>query len=654
MYYIFDIEVYPNYFLFYALNKNKEVITFQYWELEGKTMINEIPDLIKFIKENKDSFFIGYNSLGYDCQIIEYILKNPKCSTADIKNFSNELISSEWPIFRSEELFMKTIDLMRVNNYGHLSAKSTSLKKLEFNLRKKNIKDLPYHHEDIIDTEAKVKDIVKYCDYDVETTVDVLDFSKDLIKMREDFGKLNNLNLYNSPEPDIVKKYFAKLLSHELNVSEYDIQKLKSYPLEIKGKEIILKYINIQHIKEFKEVYDFYYNLHLLPTVKSKLDPEKKIINLKNSVEKIIEYNGTEYVYAAGGLHGCIKPGVYESSDEYIIEDFDKVSYYPHFGMKHRIAPSHFDPVKYSKILTIPYEKRKEYPKKTHYLLNNTFKIVLNTSFGLSNSEYGFLFDTKCTLATTVNGMLTLTMLLDNLLSSIPNIKVLQANTDGITIMYPRVHQNQVHKIYDSQTTIDSIPYEVVEYTKMIIKDVNNYISIDKNGDTKTKGVFEDYNDIVKLSAYHKDTSAMIIPTALKNYFINNISIEDSINNCNDIYEFCYGVKGSNSYKWHLTNYDTTKKVAKSELFDHRFIRYYAGGTQTLSQLWVKGKKEGTIQAVQASTPVSIALYLPKKDILDFDKSGKIIKNRYPNLDKQWYIDECYKILNDIEIYETI
>ncbi len=654
MFYIFDIEVYPNYFLFYAINKNKEIITFEYWQYNGQNLINDIPKLITFIKENKNSFFIGYNSVGYDCQIVEYILKNPKCSTQDIKDFSNQLISSEWPTYRQDELFMKTIDLMRVNNYGHLSARATSLKKIEFNLRKKNIKDLPYHHEDIIDTETKVKDIVKYCDYDVETTDDVLNFSKDLIKMREDFGKLNNLNLYNSPEPDIVKKYFAKLLAEEMNISEYDIQKLKSYPTEIKGKDIILKYIDIKHIKIFKEVFDFYYNLELYPTIKSKLDPEKKTINLKNSVEKIIEHNGTEYTYAAGGLHGCIKPGVYQSDDEYIIEDFDKVSYYPHFGMKHDIAPSHFDPKIYSKVLTTPYENRKKYPKKTHYSLNNTFKFVLNTSFGLSNSEYGFLFDTKCTLATTVNGMLTLTMLLDKLIFIIPDLKVLQANTDGITLMYPRKYKNLVHECYEEQTKIDGIPYEVVEYTKMVIKDVNNYISVDVYGDTKTKGIFEDYNDIVKLSAYHKDTSAMIIPTALKQYFINNIPIEETINMCNNIYEFCYGVKGSNSYKWHLTNYDTSKHVAKSELFDHRFIRYYAGGTQTLSQLWVKGKREGTIQAVQANTPVTIALYLPKKDILDFNKEGSIIKNRYPNLDKNWYINECYKILNDIENYETL
>ena len=653
MYYIFDIEVYPNYFLFYAINKNKEKFVFQFWEGKDQT-INDIPKLLEFLKNEHYSFFFGYNSLRYDCQVIQYIIDNPTCTTQEIKNFSNALIASEWPIYRDTDIAMKTIDLMLVNNYGHLSARSTSLKKLEFNLRKKNIKDLPYHHEDFIDTLKKVDEIVKYCDYDVETTEDVLNFTKDLIRMREEFGKLNNLELYNSPEPDIVRKYFAKSLAKYMNISEYDVKKLRSYPENIKGKEVILNYINIKNIKEFREVYDFYYNLELIPSIKSKLDPLKKVINLKSSVEKLIEYRGTEYTYAAGGLHGCISPGVYESNEEYIIEDFDKVSYYPHFGMKHGISPAHFDSDLYSTVLTEPFIKRQEYPKKTHYLLNNAFKTILNTSFGLSNSEYGFLFDTKCTLATTVNGMLTLTMLLDNLLYKIPEMKVLQANTDGFTIMYPRKYIDLVHSEYDNQTKIDQIPYEFVEYNKMIIKDVNNYISIDINGDTKTKGVFEDYKDIVKTSAYHKDTSAMIIPSALKNYFIKGIPIEETIYECNDIYEFCYGVKGSNSYKWHLTNYDTTKNIAKSELFDHRFIRYYAGGTQTLSQLWVKGAREGTIQAVQANTPVTICLYLPKKEIVDYNKQKVEIKNRYPSLNKEWYIKQCYDIIDDIENCKTI
>ena len=191
----------------------------------------------------------------------------------------------------------------------------------------------------------------------------------------------------------------------------------------------------------------------------------------------------------------------------------------------------------------------------------------------------------------------------------------------------------------------------------MIINDVNNYIAIDVNGSVKTKGVFEDYNDIIKQGAYHKDTSAMIIPKALKAYYIEGVPVENTINKENNIYEFCYGNKGSNSYKWMLTKHNITTGISKSELFDSRFVRYFAGGTDTLSQFWIKGARNGTIQAVQAQTPVTLLMNVPKTERRDLDKhgnhkprynsAGEIIY-RYPTLNRDWYINECYKIINQI------
>ena len=150
----------------------------------------------------------------------------------------------------------------------------------------------------------------------------------------------------------------------------------------------------------------------------------------------------------------------------------------------------------------------------------------------------------------------------------------------------------------------------------------------------------------------------MIIPKALKAYFVNSASIEETIYNENNIYEFCYGNKGSNSYRWMLTTYNPEKGLSTSELFDSRFVRYYAGGYQTLSQLWVKGAREGSIQATQAQTPITLLMNVPKTEILDLNKKGEWVPRqdkdgnviyRYPNLNREWYINECYKIINQIE-----
>ncbi len=274
----------------------------------------------------------------------------------------------------------------------------------------------------------------------------------------------------------------------------------------------------------------------------------------------------------------------------------------------------------------------------------------------LGNSEYSFLYDTKATIGTTVNGMLTLTMMVDMLESNLSHFYPLQFNTDGLTFIIKRSELDLAISLFDKLTEIDDIPYEYVEYTKMVIKDVNNYLAIDTYNNIKTKNIFQDYDDLLKSGEYHKDFSALVIPKALKKFFIEGIPIEDTINEENNIHEFCYGNNGSKLYKWMLTEYHPDKGVATSELFDGRFIRYYAGGFQTISQLWTGGKRVGTIQAVQAQTPVTLLMNVPKIDIYDYKKGERIIKEkeRYPNLNRQWYIDECYKIINQIVKYETI
>lgn len=252
--------------------------------------------------------------------------------------------------------------------------------------------------------------------------------------------------------------------------------------------------------------------------------------------------------------------------------------------------------------------------------------------------------------------MLIISMIADKIYD-IPKARILMKNTDGLEVYHLRSDKDIVEKILNQISSIVNIPIEIGYYKKMVINDVNNYIAIDINDNVKTKGLFEDYNDIIKAGAYHKDTSAMIIPKALKAYFINGISIEDTITNENSIYEFCYGNKGSASYRWMITKFNPDNGISKSELFDSRFVRYFAGGYDTLSQFWVKGARNGVIQAVQAQTPITLLMNVPKEEILDFnrkgewvprkDKDGNIIY-RYPNLNKDWYIKECYKIVNQI------
>lgn len=651
----FDIEIYPNYFLALFYDPYiKEYYSFQLWTNNNVIVLNDLNKLKEFLKKESNSYFVGYNSLGYDMNILTAIVKKNLYSNRDIKDFNDFLIEETWPVYREEDLCNKTLDLMLINNYGPRSAKSTSLKKLEFNLRKKKIQDLPYHFNDIILKESQVEDIVKYCKYDIEVTLDVYKLSKELINMRIEFSKTNNLNVLNSPEPDLAKKFVYRELADYMNVTEKEFKNLRSYHDKIQLKDLILPFIEFKN-KHYQEVLDFYKSTTLEATVKSVKDTNNKVINLKNAISKKIIYDDLETVYGSGGIHAAVNPGVYEENEDYMITTADFTSYYPHLQFIHDCIAGHIPSELYSKLVKFLFSERKKHAKGT--ALNYAFKILINLLYGLSNSEYSALFDTKATLKTTINGMLIISMIADKIYS-IKNARVLMKNTDGLEIYHLRKDKEVVENILKDIASLVNIPIEIGYYKKMIIRDVNNYISIDVENKVKTKGIFEDYQDIIKAGAYHKDTSAGIIPKALKAYYINGIPVEDTINKENSIYEFCYGNKGSNSYKWMLTKYNPEIGISKSELFDSRFVRYYAGGYDTLSQFWVKGARNGTIQAVQAQTPITLLMNVPKEDILDldrkgewkprYDKEGNVIY-RYPNLNRDWYIQECYKIINQIQ-----
>jgi hypothetical protein len=74
---------------------------------------------------------------------------------------------------------------------------------------------------------------------------------------------------------------------------------------------------------------------------------------------------------------------------------------------------------------------------------------------------------------------------------------------------------------------------EFTNYTKYVRKDINNYLSIDTKGEIKTKGKY--FTTKIQLS---KGYYYPIIAKALVDYFVNNIPIETTIKNENNVYLF--------------------------------------------------------------------------------------------------------------------
>jgi len=97
----FDIEIYPNYFLLVCYDPYiKEYTIFQLWTVDNRVNINDLPKLLKYLETEKDSYFCGYNSLGYDMNILTAIVKEKFTTNKQIKDFNDHLINSEWAVLK--------------------------------------------------------------------------------------------------------------------------------------------------------------------------------------------------------------------------------------------------------------------------------------------------------------------------------------------------------------------------------------------------------------------------------------------------------------------------------------------------------------------------------------------------------------------------
>lgn len=132
---------------------------------------------------------------------------------------------------------------------------------------------------------------------------------------------------------------------------------------------------------------------------------------------------------------------------------------------------------------------------------------------------------------------------------SIPDMMMIAANTDGITIKINKEYESLYYNICKQWELDTHLILEYAYYSKMVIVDVNNYLSIYTNGKTKCKGSFEFEN-----LPLHKNKSALITRIAIFNHFTKRIPIEETIRNHTNIFDFCIGARTKSDSKFFYLN----------------------------------------------------------------------------------------------------
>ena len=253
---------------------------------------------------------------------------------------------------------------------------------------------------------------------------------------------------------------------------------------------------------------------------------------------EIVELFGEEYQVKLGGLHIIQKPGIYEIKEDEQITERDCAGMYPTFIDHHGMYPRHLGK-EFLKLYRKIRADRTEAKFNGDKVMDAAGKLQGNGIFGKFGSELSWLYDLKMLYTVTLNNQLFLLMLIER--CGLNNIKIISANTDSITT---HTNNNQIpllSNIIEEWEQISLHTLESTEYQKIVYRDVNNYIVHKANGEVGYNGAFDTHEDKddAKYDGWHKNHSMMIVPIALKEYYINGIDPDVTIRQHTDLFDFC-------------------------------------------------------------------------------------------------------------------
>lgn len=265
--------------------------------------------------------------------------------------------------------------------------------------------------------------------------------------------------------------------------------------------------------------------------------------------------------------------------------------------------------------------------------MNLGFKLSLNSVYGKSNSEFSWLYDPLYTLKTTLAGQLSLVMLSEMLMTNVDDMTMLQINTDGLTAIIPRTEKRKFYNQCKAWEKKTKLILEYQSYKQMIIRDVNSYIAQSLDGYVKYKGAFVTYEEMMKNDEYHKSLSQMIVPEAVSKYFLEGTPVETTIMKSTNIYDFCKTFNATRGWTCETVNVNGEDEWNLEQR--QKTNRYFIS---TDGQVFRKLKDDRVIEIEAGGTLVTIFNKFEDKDsILDY------------NIDYDYYIKECYKIIYKID-----
>jgi hypothetical protein len=630
----YDIETMQEFFLVVVYNPQED----KYYQFGVNRWQNDLDKFIRFTEQHTDFYWVGYNNLRFDSQVVEWVIRNYDnwhilsnldiCGriaqkAADVIHDANYDV---FPEYREQDLSLRQLDLFKIHHFDNKNRR-VSLKRLEFEMDLENIEEMPIHHSKTDMTTVELLQTEEYCVNDVQATYQFylvtigqcdhpLYRGNNQIELRQDIESEFGIPCLNYSDSKIGDEMIKKYYCQEKGINYNELPKKGFFRANVNVNKCIADYVIFQ-----------------TPELQAFLKKMKKtVLGMQDDFKEEIHFYGNVYSFMKGGLHTENKPEVFEADEDHQIVDWDVSSYYPAIIINNGRYPAHLGK-EFLRGYKQMFDKRlelKPLAKKDKRIkgIVGALKLAVNSVYGKSSDMQNWIYDRQLTMFTTITGELSLMMLIEAY--ELAGIHVISANTDGVTILVKNASFDNMTAINKWWMDLTSYELERTDYQKIIFSTVNDYIAIKTDGEIKKKG------DFLTDFELHKNKSARIVPIALEAYYVHDIPIATTIMAHNNIYDFCLRQKSSKDFHYEGWNRARGEKTVYNKL-----IRYYVSN---IGEKLLKVKNPecqsnaADMSQVEAGEWMcTVCNHLPKNT--DVSTAG---------INYQYYIDKAERIVHKI------
>ena len=528
-----DTECYPNYWLFKCCDDYGNwwhcVINAQ----SGGVMLDN--DRVTLLQLINTCTIYTFNGITYDKPMILAALAG--LNNAGLKALNDALIvgglkhweikNTAWPQY---PIAMDHVDMFDV-----VPGVKIGLKTYMARMHSQCLQDLPYppHMELSLHQQAEV---ATYCGNDVIGTRDLKIECAGRLALRNRMGARYEVDLRSKSDAQMSEAILAAAIGYRPPIPHI--------PSGTRWQITPAPWIQFAtpYMQEiFKQVCGAVFEFNRKDPGEVLPDGIKAGVSLPAELKKLrVKLPGTDTVYkfGIGGLHSMETGRVL--GPELCMVDSDVAGYYPKLIILLKLLPPEL-----LAVFEAIYNERLILKAKKHEDADG-LKIVVNGGFGKTWSKYSFLLNPYAGTCTTINGQLSLLMLIERLhLAGIPTYS---ANTDGIVTGCTPEHRFAWESCMTWWQHVTGLELEHNNYTRLVQRDVNNYVAIYSDGKTKLKGVFAKSGLLSGMQGIHPDRD--ISKDAAVAYITQGIPLAQTVGECTDIRKFLLNRKVAGGAVW--------------------------------------------------------------------------------------------------------